>query len=139
MKSHLEEFQKEHAEIKEAIKNVKDKGISTREGRNFLFSMKNMLIEHLKSEDKNLYPVLKQAGLKDKHIRETMELFIKDMDTVLEKVEDFFEKYSADSTGFDFARSFGGLCALLADRINREENILYQEYLSSLKKINEES
>lgn len=134
MTGHLEEFQKEHIQIQEAVKLVKEKGISTREGRDLLFSIKDMLIKHLKNEDTYLYPVLTEAGKTDIHILNTMNVFIKDMDMVVKQVEDFYAKYSAESSGFDFARSFGGLCAILSNRINREESILYKEYENSLEK-----
>jgi iron-sulfur cluster repair protein YtfE (RIC family) len=134
MPGHLEEFQKDHLQIQEAVRLVKEKGISTREGKELLFSIKDMLVKHLKSEDTYLYPVLREAGKSDIQILNTMNVFMKDMDTVVKQVEDFYAKYTAESSGFDFARSFGALCAVLTNRINREESILYKEYENSLQK-----
>ena len=65
MSNLIEELKKEHLEIIDTIQSAFDKGL-LHEGRDVLLSAKNMLISHIKKEDKDLYT----------HLRENAEQYI---------------------------------------------------------------
>lgn len=93
-----------------------------------LKSVREMLLAHLRKEDAELYPVLRKAADKDANIKETLELFAKDMDEISKAAMAFFAKYTSEGEGTAFAREFGSLYATMQGRIRREENNLYKVY-----------
>ncbi len=62
MSALIEEFKKEHIEFVEALKEVEELGILTKEGQAKLMYLKVRLLEHLRKEDEEFYPVLRKAA-----------------------------------------------------------------------------
>ncbi len=58
MSALIEEFKREHSEIVDALKEVEELGIFTKEGQAKLMSVKSTLLGHLDEEDEKIYPVL---------------------------------------------------------------------------------
>ena len=125
---------KDHLAIVAALDLVKDAGIGSNEGKQKLFAAKSHLIAHLRSEDDELYPVLKRAGEFDVNLKRTIEIFAKDMEIVSSLALGFFDKYSQGSSGIDLARDYGKLYTILKTRIRKEEDILYQAYTQVAKR-----
>ncbi|MCP4344460.1 MAG: hemerythrin domain-containing protein [Desulfobacterales bacterium] len=124
----VDELKKEHSVIAEILNKVKSLGIVSKEGQDIFLSAKNRLLEHIRKEDKQLYPVLKKAAESDTDLKQTLDIFAKDMGGISEASSEFFEKYSEGGSGIEFARDFGRLFVALAHRISREENIIYAKY-----------
>ncbi len=118
----------EHANIVEVLLAVKELGIHTEAGRKKLLSAKNELLAHLEREDAHLYPALLTAAEDDSIVEDAMAFFQEDMVSVSNLALAFFDKY-ADATDADaFADDFAALAALLTQRIQKEEAVIYRMY-----------
>ncbi len=128
MSALIEEFKREHSEIVETFKEVEELGILTKEGQAKLLSVKQSLIEHLKEEDEKFYPVLRRASEHNKKLKEVLEVFAKDLDSVSRFVFGFFDRYDKGFLGEGLSRDFETLFMVIRNRMENEENILYEEY-----------
>ena len=124
----VEELRKEHAVIAETLNKVKSLGFTLKEGQNTLLAAKSGFLAHLKKEDEQLYPVLKNAAESDANLKRSLDAFAKDMNEISKAALEFFDKYSTGGSGMEFAKDFGKVFATLSQRIRKEENILYQKY-----------
>jgi len=122
------QLRREHGQIVQVLEKIKTAGVGSPVGQRLLLSAKQGLLAHLAKEDEKLYPALNRAAQDDPSLRNTLEIFAKDMDTVSQAALDFFGKYEGGGSGLEFARDFGQLFAALGARIGREENILYKRY-----------
>jgi iron-sulfur cluster repair protein YtfE (RIC family) len=128
MSALIEEFKKEHSEIIAILKEVKNLGIHSEEGRSKLMSAKEYLLEHLKKEDECLYPALRKEANHNKNLKKELDMFAMDPEYVSRVVLEFFDKYSGSAIDKDFQINFESLFAALNARIRNEEESLYQEY-----------
>ena len=128
MSAIIDEFRQDHARIGAALEEVKQQGIGSVGGRQALFSARQTLLDHLEKENRVLYPVLRRHAQNDPGLQRLLADFASEMEQVAAMAVGFFDKYTASSSGLDFARDFGRLAAGLGRRITREENLLYPEY-----------
>ena len=127
----IEELKKEHSEILTTLNEVKELGILSKEGQDKLLSLEVGLLAHLEMEDEQLYPALKKEAEHSNSMKDTLELFAMDMESVSKIVREFFEKYSEGFSGMDLkelSEDFENLLAALTKRIGNEEESLYEEY-----------
>jgi len=124
----IEEFKREHSEIIENLNEVEGLSITTKEGQAKLMSLKATLLEHLKREDKKLYPVLWREAEQNKKLKEQLEVFAKDLESVSMLVSGFFDRYNKGALGAKPSRDFETLFTILRYRMRNEENFLYNEY-----------
>lgn len=124
----IERLKREHGAMVEALNKIKELGVGSKEGQDKLRSTKIGLLAHLKAEDGQLYPVLNQAAKNDQSLRRTVEMFARDMEVVSKEALNFFDKYARGGSGLEFAKDFGRLYSLLAQRISKEEKSLYPAY-----------
>ena len=130
----IEEFKKEHSEIIAILKEVKKLGIHSEEGRSRLLSAKEYLLEHLRKENEQLYPVLRKKAEHNGILKDELDMFAMDPEYVSRVVLEFFDKYSGGVIDKDFQINFESLVAALNARIRNEEEALYQEYEEIKKK-----
>jgi hypothetical protein len=130
----IEEFKKEHSEIIAILKEVKKLGIHSEEGRSRLMSAKEYLLEHLRKENEQLYPVLRKKAEHNGILKDELDMFAMDPEYVSRVVLEFFDKYFGGVTDEDFQINFESLIAALNARIRNEEESLYQEYEEIEKK-----
>ncbi len=125
----IEKFKKEHSNIIEALKEVEELGIHTKEGHARLMSLTVNLLKHLRNEDKLLYPVLKKASEHNKKLKEILSLFVNGLGATYVEMLNFMVKYSKGVVmEINFQRDYERLFGALSKRIEYEENILYDEY-----------
>jgi len=124
----IEELKRDHKTIVNVLDEVGKLGISSKEGQQRLMDAKQGLLAHLKKEDDRLYPVLKSAAEKKQSLKQTLDIFAKDMAEISKTAIDFFNKYAQGGSGLEFARDIGNLFTTLKSRIRKEEDILYKEY-----------
>ena len=124
----IEEFKRDHAEIMAILNEAKELGILSKEGQAKLISIKEHLLAHLKKEDEKLYPALRKEAEDNERLRNTLDLFALDMETVSRVVQGFFDKYSGGEIDGNFSESFERLSVALSTRIRNEEVALYEEY-----------
>ncbi len=128
MSNLVDELKKEHTIIVDALNQVKKLGFTSEEGQKTLFAAKNGLLAHLKKEDDQLYPVLHKAAENNDALQQTLNIFAKDMEGISKAALEFFDKYSTGGAGLEFAKDFGKLIAVLANRIGKEEQTLYKKF-----------
>ena len=128
MSALIERFKKEHSKIIAMLKEAKSLGILSKEGQAKLMSAKEILLEHLKSENELLYPVLRKEAEHNKELKNVLKLFAMDPEYVSRVVSEFFDKYSGGDLDKDFPVNFESLFAAINARIRNEEEALYQEY-----------
>ena len=124
----IEEFKRDHAEIMAILNEAKELGILSKEGQAKLIFIKEHLLAHLKKEDEKLYPALRKEAEDNERLRNTLDLFALDMETVSSVVQEFFDKYSGGEIDGNFSVNFESLSVILSTRIRNEEDALYEEY-----------
>ena len=124
----IEELKKDHSEIVDLLKEVKELGILSKEGQAKLLSAKAHLLTHLNKEDEQLYPVLRKKAEKNKQLEDALDLCVIDMENVSRVVQEFFDKYSRGVSGKELQKEFEDLFVALDKRVRNEEDILYDEY-----------
>ena len=124
----IEEFKKEHIEFVEALKEVEKFGILAKEGQAKLMYLKVRLLEHLRKEDEEFYPVLIEAAGHNMKLKEALEVFANDLESVSRFVFGFFDRYDKGFLGEGLSRDFETLFMVIRNRMENEENILYREY-----------
>ncbi len=118
MSALIDELKKDHSEIIDALNEVKELGILSKEGLARLMTAKARLLTHFQKEDEQFYPVL----------RKKLDLQAKDMKNVSRAVQEFFDKYSKGVLDKKFVGEFESLFVALGKRIWNEEDILYEVY-----------
>ncbi len=127
----VEELKKEHSDIRTTLNEVKELGILTKEGQDKLLDLEVSLLAHLEMEDDQLYPALRKEAEHNNSIKDTLDLFAIDMESVSKIVREFFEEYSegfSDMEPEKLSEDFENLLAALTKRIGNEEESLYEEY-----------
>jgi hemerythrin superfamily protein len=124
----IEELKKDHTEIVDLLKEVKELGILSKEGQTKLLSAKAHLLKHLNKEDEQLYPVLRKKAEKNEQLKDALDLCVIDMENVSSIVQEFFDKYSRGVSGKELQEEFEKLFVALDKRVRNEEAILYDEY-----------
>ena len=128
MNTLIEELKNDHAEIVKVLTKVKELGISSKGGQEMHLAAKEGLLAHLKKEDERLYPALRRSAENNPGLKQTLDMFTKDMASISKAAIDFFGKYTGGGSGIEFAKDFGGLVGVLGGRIQKEEKIIYAEY-----------
>ncbi len=124
----IKELKSEHLKISETLKEVKELGILTHKGQAKLISVKSSLLEHLKEEDKKFYPVLWKEAEQNKKLKEGLEVFEKDLESVSRVVFGLFDGFDKGVLGVRFLKDFETFFMVLLNRMWNEENYLYVEY-----------
>ncbi len=128
MSALIEEFKREHSEIIESLKEVKELDIHTKKGKARLMSVKASLLEHLKEEDEKFYPVLRKEAEQNKELKEELEIFAKDWGNVSSVAFEIFDKYDIGVLEEEGSWDFETLFTTLRHRMKNEEDFLYGEY-----------
>jgi len=125
-------LQKQHEQIHEIIQELLHVPQEKLEEKAFDISMKigqlsGVLLFHLQSEDKFLYPNLMEH--ENSHIRSTAVAFTEEMGNLGEKFSAFKAKYmqpkNIKANPEKFRQDLGEIVAELKNRIEREEMELY--------------
>ncbi len=128
MSALIEEFKKEHFEIIEAFKEVKELDVLTKEGHSKLMYLLSDLLKHLWHEDEQLYPVLRKASEHNKKLKEILSFFTNGLGVIHEEVLQFMTKYYKGDLSSNFHKEYERLFDALSKRIGYEEEILFLEY-----------
>ncbi len=128
MSALIEEFKREHSEIIDALKEVKELDILTKKGKAKLMSVKASLLEHLKEEDEKFYSVLWKEAEQNKKLKEELEIFAKDWGNVSSVAFGIFDKYDKGILEAVGLWDFETLFTVLRHRMKNEEDFLYGEY-----------
>ena len=124
----IQELKEHHIHLLSILKLAKINGFATLETRELLRSARMTLLDHLRKEDLELYPVLHTAAMNNPAIKETLDTFAKDMAETLKVAHGFFKKWDQGGTDHDLSKEFGLLQAKLISLIRREEELIFPLY-----------
>ncbi len=124
----IEEFKQKHYEIIKALTEVEELGILTKDGKDKLMSVKETLHEHFKEEDEKFYPVLLREAVQNKKLKEGLDVFEKDLESVSKAVFGFFDGFDKGVLDAQLLKDFETILMVLRNRLWNEENYLYVEY-----------
>ncbi len=122
------ELKADHQRIIGALGTAKGLGISTPEGHAALMSARDQLLQHLKKEDDQLYPVLRGAAIEDAEMRRMVDYFSRDMEMIAPAVMAFFDKYGQPTASPAFTADFERFFTLLMGRIQKEQTVLFEAF-----------
>lgn len=123
----IEELTKEHSLIIKALNKARKPGVVTKEGQNEILSVKDIILAHIKKEDKEFYPVLRKAAESNQKLRELLVEFDKDMGEIYCYSIEFFGNNEA-ITGSNLAIEIEKFVSILERRTLREETFLFAEF-----------
>lgn len=126
MPSFIADLQREHQAILDFFQDLELLQEGTPEYREKFNALGRLLHVHLSKEDAKLYTIFKNALRADPILAHQIDLYIIEMESITGVVLNFMEKYLDDPNETLF--SYGEICDLLADRIWREENLLFPEF-----------
>ncbi len=124
----IRELKKEHKAILDVLAEVRAVGISSRAGREKLLAARDLLLAHMRHEDEQYYPGLREAAEGSRELKLLMDYFVDDMAAVSGKALRLFEKYGQGGHASEFAGDITILYMLLRDRIQTEEEKLFEKF-----------
>jgi DUF438 domain-containing protein len=124
----IEELRKEHSGIVATLNEVKELGISSKEGQAKLMFAKVSLLAHIKKEEEQFYPVLRKEAEINKQLESILDLLAVGMMDASRVALEFFDKYSRGVSGKEFPKEFENLFDAIGKRIRNEEDILFPVY-----------
>jgi hemerythrin-like domain-containing protein len=116
----------EHTNIHKILVKVGELGIDNDDGHKALMAAKAGILAHLEREDKYLYPTLLNAAEDDSFLRDILDIFYENIESVAKAALGFFDKYEAGTRSDSFAVDFSELVCVLTQRIKKEESVIYK-------------
>lgn len=123
----IEQLKAEHQVILSAFEEAKVMGVGSETSLAKLLKIKELLLSHLHKEDQELYPALTGSAMSSA----LSNAFQDEMKQISLGVLEFFclcEKKGDVQDLVNLEQEFIRIHAALVDRIQREEELLYQEY-----------
>jgi len=114
----------EHARMREQLEEVRRSGIASGEGQQKLRQVRHLIVEHLRREDAELYPALRECADTQKLAND----YANEMQELSREILAFFDGMEGERDNLVFARGFGHLMGTLNKRWTREEVRLYPAY-----------
>ncbi len=117
----------EHSVIIDNLEEIKRLGVYSKKGQDVIFSIQMNILSHLKKEDKELYPVLKDAMKSERKVNVMSKLFDENISAVSNTVIHFFENYATKAKK-QLAMETEWLIETLTWRMQREESLIFAMY-----------
>jgi len=126
----ISELKQEHNEIADLFNTLMKSGVTSNKGLDIVKQSKAKLLEHLKKEDKYLYPPLYKMAEKDVLLRNTLRNFGDELEIVTQSAQRFYSKYSNmnNINKKEFIEDMSALNISLKSRVMKEEVSLYKAY-----------
>lgn len=124
----IRSLRNDHRVIVSILTKSKDPSLAMKERTAFLLTAKTLLFEHIKKEDAELYPTLREASTAENNAKEMADEFVFGMETLGKIVTDFFEQNSEDLSDLQRNPDYSKIMKLLEIRIKKEESTLYNLY-----------
>lgn len=132
MKDLIPELKSEHKTILDILGQVRTFGISSRGGQESFLAARDLLLAHVRKEDEHYYPELRKAAESRQELRITLDYFVADMEAVSKRAMRVFDKYAQGGDEAEFAGELKLLYVLLRDRIQTEEETLFEKFPGSV-------
>lgn len=115
------QLKSEHKVILELLADAHKAGITNEGGKKKIRDAKTLIINHLKKEEVQLYPQIKNE-------ERLAAMFRDEMAELSKGVIQFFDDWDKGMDGIEFATRLGQIIGALRTRILREETQLYPAY-----------
>ncbi|GEM_PF-2737877 len=126
----IEELKKQHEKLLEGFEGIFNDSAHSLSIEEVAKSLKDLLLDHIKTEDEQFYPVLYKAAKKDDYIRTMTDIFIQDFDKIYKQIQEYYDKYFSgrNYSKEEFITDSAKIMATLRNRIYEEENVLFPLY-----------
>lgn len=124
MGASLEQIKAEHGRILIALDRVKALGVSCDCGRSNLYATRDLLLNHLEQERREVYPLLKRRAGRDEAMLLQLHRLEHALEAVTHKARRFFNNYAQGGSAAPFTRDFGLLYATIWQQMYKEEAML---------------
>ncbi len=115
----------EHKSIMTLLEKARGLGPNSPEGRKILGEATRLLMQHMKRDDEEVFPVLERAADSNGAVKEALRWFVVHRTISAEAVSAVCERLQSPASEFEYAKDFGSLMAIVTNRLQREESILY--------------
>ena len=122
------ELRHENYLIIQILNNAKRLNMRTLIGRRALFDHKDEILAHFKKEDEKIHALLNNAVQSHPDLKQSMEMFKKDIQNTTKSMQAFFLKYDSTHSSKELCDHFDTLFKIIKHRIEKEENIFYAEF-----------
>ncbi len=124
----IKTLKKEHSVIIDNLEEIKKLGVYSKDGQDVILLIQMNILSHLEKEDKELYPVLKDAVKSERKVNNTLNLFDEiNIRAVSDTVIHFFEDYARKAKN-QLAMETEWLIETLTWRIQKEESLIFAMY-----------
>ena len=123
-----DELAEDHAAILKLLDQAGAEGVETRTGQETLRTAKEVLLSHFRKEDTVVYPALMKASEKDIDIRQMLNVFLLDLESITRSAMQFLDTYCDGGAPEGFKKDLDSFKKALRDRIYKEESVLYTRY-----------
>ncbi|NPA68643.1 MAG: hemerythrin domain-containing protein [Chlorobi bacterium] len=124
----IEKLKADHEELRKLCAKVYDYLATDEQKLFFVNKFKELVVKHIETEDKYLYPVLNKEAETNPVLKNKLDFFAKDWETTSEFANYYIEKYSQGNFDEKFAGDTAKLLSTLRQRMLKEEISLYSEY-----------
>ena len=133
MEKIITELMEQHKEIQAAIESLRKMQFNNnnKEAIEQFTLIKELILNHINTEDQFLYPVLEEKALKNNIIKSNLKIFAKEWNLFLNQTNRYFDKYSKSIDNTSFAEDTTKIIVALKQRILKEETILFKDYSAS--------
>jgi len=124
----IDELSTEHSDLCISFGNLERLDISSEESHKEIQSLKASLLAHLRRENEELYPQLREMAFNNLQLQRTLDWFTRDLARISAVLILFLDKYSDGGPPLAFKRDFSRLNKILNALIKQEERLIYTEY-----------
>lgn len=114
----------DHVNMRAALEDARRHGIATAEGQRRLREVRQLIVDHLRREDAELYPALRACT----ETQKLADTYASEMQELSREILAFFDGMAGEHDDLVFARGFGKVMGTLNKRWTREEVRLYPAY-----------
>jgi hemerythrin-like domain-containing protein len=120
----------EHQKIKDLLSNVYEYVGSESKKIDFVNQLDNLVTEHLRKEENELYPFLKEEAKEDNSLKNKMDAFLNNREEIKSFTLYYIDKYSKGNFDDKFSGDTAKLLSSLRQCMIKEEVSIYSEYLN---------
>ena len=128
MSTFTDELRHENYEILQILNKAKRLSMRTLQGRRAIFDHKRKILEHLLKEDTSVHKLLQDSVTSHPDLKQSLDMFKRDIEGITGFVKNFFIKYDATDSSKELNDDFDILFSKIIHRIEKEENIFYEEF-----------
>lgn len=129
MTNMIDELRTDHLDLTISFEGLGEIDVATETGKEDLRKLKTKFLTHMKKENNELYPALRDASFDNGKLQQTLDWFTRDFVRIFAVTVLFLDKYAESGTQREFKREHNRLTKILAALLKQEENIIFTEYL----------